>query len=266
MSECEPKLRREPLRLHLLRHGETEHSRDDRFCGDIDAPLTTAGQRMAEAFAERWGHRAAESTWRGIYTSSRRRAIDTAAPLAARLGIVPQIDSGLDEIGQGTWQGCSKEEIARREPARLRRWMSDPTIGAPAGESAFDVAQRALAVVARVRRRHGDGDVLIVGHKTLLRLLICALSGVDLRLYRDWIPQPVASHTVIDLDGDRRLLRRLADLSYLPPALRARALVRGRSSVRALLEPETTRDLVGEQEAGGGQPDLGLGHGEPAGA
>jgi alpha-ribazole phosphatase len=256
----------EPLRLHLLRHGETEHSREDRFCGEIDAPLTSAGRRMAQAFADRWGRRDADSTWRGIYTSTRQRAIDTAAPLAARVGIVPEIDCGLDEIGQGTWQGCSKEEIARREPARLRRWMADPTIGAPAGESAFDVSQRALAVVARVRRLHGDGDVLIVAHKTVLRLLICALASVDLRLYRDWIPQPVGSHTVIDLDGDRRLLRRLADLSYLPPALRARALVGDRSSVRALLEPEPTRDFVGEQEAGLGQTDMRLAQGDPTGA
>jgi probable phosphoglycerate mutase len=221
---------------------------------------------MAEAFAERWARPGAESQWRGIYTSTRRRAIDTAAPLAARIGIEPETWSELDEIGHGSWQGCSKEEIARREPARFRRWLADPTIGAPAGESAFDVAQRALTVVARIRRLHSDGDVLIVAHKTLLRLLICSLVGVDLRLYRDWIPQPVASHTVIDLEGDRRLLRRLADLSYLPPALRQRALVRERSSVRAVLEPETARDLVGEEEAGRGEADLELAHGDPTGA
>ena len=40
------------MRLFLLRHGETEFSRHERFCGGIDAPLTAAGWKMGELFAD----------------------------------------------------------------------------------------------------------------------------------------------------------------------------------------------------------------------
>ena len=43
------------LSLYLLRHGETEFSRGDRFCGDIDAPLTTIGALMGHKFADTYG-------------------------------------------------------------------------------------------------------------------------------------------------------------------------------------------------------------------
>src|SRR4029079_1814104 len=89
------------LNLYLLRHGETEFSRSDRFCGDIDAPLTAAGQLMAERFADAYGDR----RWRAIVTSTRRRTITTAAPTAERAGMVVRRDPRLDEMFFGGWQG-----------------------------------------------------------------------------------------------------------------------------------------------------------------
>ena len=68
------------LKLYLLRHGETEFSRGDRFCGDIDAPLTDVGALMGQQFADAYG----DLPWRAIVTSTRRRTQATAEPLAAR--------------------------------------------------------------------------------------------------------------------------------------------------------------------------------------
>src|SRR5262245_4182281 len=82
------------LNLYLLRHGETEFSRNDRFCGDIDAPLTAAGIRMGEQFADAYGG----LRWRAIVTSTRRRTVATAAPLAARTGLSIVRDGRLDEM------------------------------------------------------------------------------------------------------------------------------------------------------------------------
>src|SRR5882757_2088803 len=89
------------LKLYLLRHGETEFSRRDRFCGDIDAELTSSGHQMAQAFAA--AH--AEFPFEAIVTSTRRRTIDSARPIADRTGLSPQADARLDEIFYGDWQG-----------------------------------------------------------------------------------------------------------------------------------------------------------------
>src|SRR5581483_5725443 len=127
--------------------------------------------------------------------------------------------------------------------------------GAPDGESVIEVARRARDVVEGIRCLHAtedrSGDVLIVGHKTWLRLLICQLTGIELRLYRDRIPQPVAAHSMMEFDGRRWWLRRLADRSYLPADLLGTAIptAHGGESSAPIVAPEPRRDLIGEQPA-----------------
>ncbi len=201
---------RNVLSLYLLRHGETAFSHHDRFCGRIDAPLTAEGRAMASAFADAYGR----IPWDAIVTSSRTRAVDTATPVAARVGVEVMRDPRLDEMSYGDWQGLSKAEAAARDPLHFARWLDDPSIGAPGGELPADVAARAMDAIEDVRGRHPRGNVLVVSHKAALRILFCRLLGVDVRRYRsvDW---PVAAVTRIDLEGDDLSLRMFADTSHL---------------------------------------------------
>ncbi len=198
------------LSLYLLRHGETAFSHHNRFCGRIDAPLTAEGRAMAAAFADAY----AGVPWDAILTSSRTRTVDTATPIAARVGLEVRRDLRLDEMSYGDWQGLSKTEAAARDPLHFARWLEDPSIGAPGGELPRDVAARAMAAIDDLRARHPRGNVLVVSHKAALRILFCRLLGVDVRRYRtvDW---PVAGVTRIDLDGDALSLRMFADTSHL---------------------------------------------------
>ncbi len=199
------------LSLYLLRHGETEFSQHDRFCGRIDAPLTTEGREMAALFAAAYGN----LDWQAITTSTRARAIDTAAPLVAMTGIDPRTDERLDEMHYGDWQGLSKEEAAARDRDYFARWQRDPSIGPPLGESPRQVAARAAAAVVQLRDRHAEGNLLIVSHKALLRILLCALFDTELRHYRCGPSWPAGAVTQIDLGADRPLLRRFADVAHL---------------------------------------------------
>jgi len=206
------------LNLYLLRHGQTEASRDRRFSGSIDARLSDLGHEMAEAFAEAYAH----GPWRAIYASPQQRALDTAAPLARRTGMDVQIVEDLREIAYGAWEGMLEDEVRQRWPVEYGWWAADPaTRSTPGGESGLQVAARALAAVERIRASHESGRVLIVSHKSTLRLVVCGLLGIDLRRYRDRVAQPVASVTEFEIDGAHALLLRLADISHLPPHLRA---------------------------------------------
>jgi probable phosphoglycerate mutase len=230
------------LSLFLLRHGETEFSRGDRFCGEIDAPLTEAGARMGELFADAYG----ALPWRAIVTSTRRRTIGTAAPLAARAGLPVQRDARLDEMYFGEWQGLTKREAAARHPARFESWRANPTIGAPGGESPIDAADRALAALDDLRARHDSGNVLIVSHKAVLRLLFCRLLNIDLRLYRSTVEWPTGAVSVLDIGPGGPVARLVADERHLFPQAR--------------------RHLVGEQNAGWGEADLTLIDDDPSGS
>ena len=200
----------EMLSLYLLRHGETEFSRDDRFCGRIDAPLTPGGREMAARFADSY----AALDWRAIITSTRLRAIESATPLALRTGLVVEADARLDEMFYGEWQGLSKPEIVARDGDYFARWERDPSIGPPLGESPREVSARALAALQDLVARHAEGPVLVVSHKALLRILLCQLFGIELRHYRRGL-WPVGAVTEVELSAGGPSLRRFADVEHL---------------------------------------------------
>jgi alpha-ribazole phosphatase len=206
------------LSLYLVRHGQTEFSLGNRFCGSIDPPLNATGLAMAEALGARYG----DEKWAGIYASTRLRTQQTAAPTATRAGVPVSIEDGLREIAYGEWEGLSESEVEAKDHARFRAWTEHPgRVAPPGGESGQEIATRALATIAAIRARHSDGKVLVVSHKATLRVLICALLGVDVDLFRSRIAQKVCAVSVIDFKKSGPLLQTLGDVSHLPPELLA---------------------------------------------
>jgi probable phosphoglycerate mutase len=201
------------LELFMIRHGQTDFSRENRFCGSIDPPLNDVGLRMADAF----GHAYASKSWDGIYCSPSQRAQQTAHALAHRVHNDLVIDEGLREIAYGEWEGMRHEDAKAKWPEAYAYWEQDTASrGTPGGETAFQVAARAAPVIERIRREHASGRVLIVSHKATIRILTCALLGMDVRLFRDRIGQPVAAVTRFEIKKSGPLLTMLGDVSHLP--------------------------------------------------
>jgi probable phosphoglycerate mutase len=204
------------LTFYFVRHGQTALSRANQFCGDLDVPLNDVGRAMAEALAARYGG----EPWASIYASPRQRTRATAEPVARRAGLEVEILDGLREISYGEWEGRAEEEVARDDAERFRAWADDPALHAPpGGESAGQIAARALDAIAHIRARHADGQVLVVSHKATLRVLLCALLGIELSQFRNRIGQRVAAVSVVEWKQTGPLLRSLGDVSHLPPEL-----------------------------------------------
>jgi broad specificity phosphatase PhoE len=207
-----------PLHLHLVRHGQTAASRENRFSGHIDPPLTDVGRAMADAIAAAYGG----LSWAAVYTSPLLRCRQTAAPLCERARVEPIVEDGLKEIGYGEWEGLQQDEVRTRFPDAFAYWVHDvASRGTPGGETAFQVAARAMSAVERIRARHTDGNVLIVSHKATLRIVVCALLGMDVREFRQRIAQPVAAISTFEIGPKGTMLVRLGDVSHLSAELRA---------------------------------------------
>ena len=205
------------MNLYLIRHGQTAFSRENRFCGTSDPALTDAGQAMAEAFAKAYAH----MQWDAIYTSPLLRARQTADALVRLTRVAAVIDDGLAEIAYGEWEGLGVEEVKARWPEAYAYWAEDvASRGAPGGETAFHVAARAMRPVEAIRTRHDTGNVLLVSHKATLRIITCALLGLDVRLFRDRIAQPVAAVSMFVLTKGAAKLEVLGDRAHLPEGLR----------------------------------------------
>lgn len=206
------------LTLYLLRHGETEASREHLFCGSrTEFDLTPEGQAMAENFAQAYR----DHEWRAIYSSPQRRARATAAPLCMALGIEPEIAEDLREIDYGSWEGLTTTEVNARFHDAHVAWGADPGWHAPTGgETGANIALRVLKVIDQVRSKHKDGDILMVSHKATIRVLLCALLGIDVGRFRVRFDCPTASLSIVELTRNGPMLRTLADRSHLSAELR----------------------------------------------
>jgi broad specificity phosphatase PhoE len=207
------------LRCYLLRHGETAFSQSGAHCGAIDVPLTAAGEAMAQAFATAYQ----STTWTAIYASPMQRAQATAAPIAQATGLTPLLRDGLKEINYGEWEGKDKATVMRDFGADYDRWLTEPAWNAPTGgETAVQIANRAMAVIAEITAQHTNGNILIVSHKATLRIILCSLLGIDLGRYRDRIDYPAASLSVVRFGQYGPMLESIGDRAYMSPELRDR--------------------------------------------
>lgn len=206
------------LRLFLLRHGQTEMSRANVFCGrGLDPALTPEGAAMAAAFAAAYR----STAWRAIYSSPLRRARATAEPLAHALSMGVEERDDLAELDYGRWDGRSAEEVARAYHTEYERWTADPAWNPPTGgETAVALAQRMTRAIEQIQHTYHDGNVLVVSHKASIRVAICALLGVDVGRFRYRFGCPVGSVSIVEFGTHGPLAATVADRSHLDDRLR----------------------------------------------
>jgi broad specificity phosphatase PhoE len=159
----------EPTRLLLLRHGETELSAQRRYSGRSDPPLTERGRAQAADAAR---HLAGRRGIAAVVTSPLRRARRTAESIAAELGVPLTVHEGLIETDFGAWDGLTFAEVANRDPELHARWLADPTVTPPCGESFDAVALRVGAAADEVVAAHPAADVVVVSHVTPIKMLL----------------------------------------------------------------------------------------------
>jgi len=208
------------LKIYLLRHGETEYSQRGTYCGAIDPELTSEGNQMAKAFADAYR----SLSWEDVYVSPMKRTIATAQPLCEAIGLPMRISDGLREIAYGAWEGREQEDVKLHYEQDYIRWLTEPAWNPPTGgETAVQVASRALPVITEIESRYKSGNVLVVSHKATIRIILCSLMGIDLGRYRDRIDAPAASVSMVKFDIHGPMLDVLGDRSYMPRHLRERA-------------------------------------------
>jgi broad specificity phosphatase PhoE len=170
MSHDTPDLARE---VWLVRHGETEWSRDHRHTSHTDLPLTDVGTRIATRMRERLAGEAFD----GVLTSPRQRARRTAE--LAGFGDA-EVDEDLVEWHYGDYEGITTAEIRESVPG-WTVW----THHVPGGESPGQVRERLDRVVRRLV--DAEGRTLVFGHGHALRALTARWLGLDVsegRLFR----------------------------------------------------------------------------------
>jgi broad specificity phosphatase PhoE len=159
--------------LWLVRHGETEWSRDGRHTSVTELPLTEVGVEVAHALAPRL----AEVEFDLVLTSPRQRARVTADLVGFPDA---EVDPDLAEWAYGDYEGITTPEIRETVPG-WTIW----THGCPGGETAEQVGERLDRVVKRAEST--PGRTLVFAHGHSLRVLTARWLGLpvaDGRLFR----------------------------------------------------------------------------------
>lgn len=204
-----------PATLVLLRHGETALTPQKRFSGSggTDPELSATGRDQAERAA---AHFAALGTVQEIVSSPLRRCRETAAAVAARLGLDVHVDEGLRETDFGAWEGLTFGEVRERHGDDLTAWLASPD-AAPTGggESFAEVAERVAAARDRIVARYAGRTVLLVTHVTPIKTLVrLALGAPPEALFR--MELSAASISAVAYYGDGNAsVRLLNDTSHL---------------------------------------------------
>jgi probable phosphoglycerate mutase len=173
----------EPTRLFVLRHGQTDWNVDQRIQGQLDVPLNAAGRWQAGQLARALQ----EEALAAIYSSDLSRASDTAAAVAAVVGLPVVTDAGLRERGFGSFEGLTFQEIEQRWPGQALRWRQrDPDFGPGGGESLGLFYERSVASVLRLAARHPGQAIVLVAHGGVLDCLYRAALGIELKAPRTW--------------------------------------------------------------------------------
>jgi broad specificity phosphatase PhoE len=167
--------------IYVVRHGESEANREGRYQGRQDSPLSALGHQQAAALASTLS----ASRVARVISSPLGRCVETALPVAARLGVPLECDDRVIEIAHGTWEGRLRAEVEREDTARMHAWRTMPQhVRFDGGESLADVDARWRSFAAS---RLTDADAIVVTHDILVRLAI--LAATNRPLAQLWEPK-----------------------------------------------------------------------------
>jgi broad specificity phosphatase PhoE len=199
------------LRVFVVRHGETDFSRERRFAGARDVPLSARGRLQSEAVAAAL----AAEPLAAVYTSPLERARASAELIAKPHGFEPRPAPDFREMAFGEWEGLLRDELAARQPSDASAWRDTPHLAAPpGGERLLDVAARVEAAIARLRDDHAGATVAVVTHAIVTRLIV--LQALGLPPERLWsVDASPAGITEIEYQGAWVTMHRMNTLAHL---------------------------------------------------
>ena len=201
----------------LVRHGETKWNVEEVFRGRIDIELNQTGVKQAELLAEYLSERQIDA----IYSSPLRRSLNTAEIIAGYHKLDVEIAPGLIDFDYGEWQGLAHQEVKDKYKELYAEWLTNPhRVKIPSGESLDDVRERAIGVVSDAVAKY-EGAVVLVSHRVVNKVLICALLGLDNSHFWN-IKQDTGGTTTFTYENERFILTEHNNTFYLKPIQKAR--------------------------------------------
>lgn len=200
--------------IFLVRHGESAPVVPGvpipSVDGQDDPALAPDGLRQAEQVGVRLADQAVDA----IYVTTLQRTQQTAAPLAAKLGITPVVEPDLREVFLGEWEGGSfRKNVAEGHPVAIEMFTSQRWDAIPGAEPTEEFGARVRRGLERIVAAHPDQRVVVVVHGGVIGELV--RQAVDGRRGFAFVGADNGSITHLVVSGDRWIVRRFNDTAHL---------------------------------------------------
>jgi len=171
-----PRRKEKGGRILLIRHGETDWNRAERFQGQIDIPLNAQGLAQAEKAGEFLKNTKLDLA----FSSPLSRPLETCKAVLAHHGEIPlTLVDDLQEISHGLWEGKLKAEIEAQFPGALEQWTQTPeVVQMPEGENLQQVWERSLRAWQELVEKTGDRTALVAAHDAINKAIVAGVLGL----------------------------------------------------------------------------------------
>jgi len=199
--------------LFLVRHGQSAAFDPRRpfplVGGHGDPPLSELGRWQAGRVADRLGGETVDA----VYVTTLRRTAETAAPLAARLGLTPVVEADLREVHLGEWEGgLFRQKAAEGHPAFVEMDRTQDWGALPGAESSEALRARVRGAVERLQANHPGQRIVAVSHGGAIGAVLAEATGARSLAFST---SDNASITHLVLFEDRWVVRRFNDTGHL---------------------------------------------------
>lgn len=180
--------------LILIRHGQTNWSKENRIQGSLDVPLNKQGRQESIELAKKL-----DVPVDIIFTSQLSRAYESADLIAKRLNFKGKAKrlKELNEINQGVWQGLLVEEARKRYKKIYTKWETHPTsVKPPQGESLAQVHDRVITAVQKIVDKHPSQNICFVTHKVVTAIIKIYYLHLDMDEIWDILPHTAACEII----------------------------------------------------------------------
>jgi len=199
--------------IYLVRHGQTAWNREEIFRGRTDVPLDETGLKQAGLVGEYFKGMKIH----GVYSSPLARAWETAQNIAKMHLLEVQPLVGIIDMSFGNWEGHSHQEIRKNDVETYRQWVESPhLVKLPGGEGLDEVRSRSMAALEGVIRSHPEKTIVLVSHRVINKVLICAILGIDNSHF--WqISQDTTAINLIHYRNGKYILSLMNETCHLKP-------------------------------------------------
>lgn len=167
------------MNIYLLRHGQTESNSKKVYYGKLDVELNVKGKAQCEAI----GKRLKDIPFNKVYTSTMKRAVQTAeiALSAKKYEFIK--DERINEMNLGEFEGKNYEENQKNYPEEWKKWTEDwKGYAPPNGESYIEFYNRIKNFIEDIIK-HDDENILIVTHGGVIKSIYAYILGGNLDVF-----------------------------------------------------------------------------------